>query len=210
MKEEKTIQISLQLPVSELQTLTSLAQQLQALMNQGRNSIPAASGTETNPGFDAARFQELSANERTAELTALSDPETVIERAETHISAALSEGETVFSDPEAPLSQGDIPREPLLTAEESSTVETARQADFPEFSGTDSQRHQEPAAAAPESRYPPFPSVTSQPEGAATAARAVQSAADPVAAAPSTLTAEAVSQAFRRDDRRYDNGFPLY
>lgn len=31
-----------------------------------------------------------------------------------------------------------------------------------------------------------------------------------VAAASAPLTAEAVSQAFRRDGRRYDNGFPLY
>ena len=30
------------------------------------------------------------------------------------------------------------------------------------------------------------------------------------AAGPAPLTAEAVSQAFRRDGRRYDNGFPLY
>lgn len=31
-----------------------------------------------------------------------------------------------------------------------------------------------------------------------------------VAAGPAPLTAEAVSQAFQRDGRRYDNGFPLY
>lgn len=30
------------------------------------------------------------------------------------------------------------------------------------------------------------------------------------AAGPAPLTAEAVSQAFQRDGRRYDNGFPLY
>ena len=29
-------------------------------------------------------------------------------------------------------------------------------------------------------------------------------------AGPAPLTAEAVSLAFQRDDRRYDNGFPLY
>ena len=31
-----------------------------------------------------------------------------------------------------------------------------------------------------------------------------------VSAGPAPLTAEAVSQAFQRDGRRYDNGFPLY
>ena len=31
-----------------------------------------------------------------------------------------------------------------------------------------------------------------------------------ITAGPAPLTAEAVSLAFRRDDRRYDNGFPLY
>lgn len=32
----------------------------------------------------------------------------------------------------------------------------------------------------------------------------------PIAPRPAPLTAEAVSLAFRRDDRRYDNGFPFY
>ena len=48
-------------------------------------------------------------------------------------------------------------------------------------------------------------------EGPAAAESRWNGVAEELAAAgPAPLTAEAVSQAFRRDGRRYDNGFPLY
>lgn len=48
-------------------------------------------------------------------------------------------------------------------------------------------------------------------EGPAAAASRWSGVTEELAAAgPAPLTAEAVSQAFRRDGRRYDNGFPLY
>lgn len=50
--------------------------------------------------------------------------------------------------------------------------------------------------------------VTAQPE--APASRWTDLTEELAASGPAPLTAEAVSQAFQRDGRRYDNGFPLY
>lgn len=209
MREEKTIQISLQLPVSELQALTALAQQLRALMEQGREAVPLADAPETNPSFDDARFQELKTSGRAKELSVVSEAEAVIGRTETDIPAPPAEGETIFSEAELPPTRPDILWQSLLSAAEIPSAEAALQSAASDISGDDKQYAQDPAPLAADSRHATFTAVTSGDTAAARAARSA-GAESPATATPSTLTAEAVSQAFRRDDRRYDNGFPLY
>lgn len=113
---------------------------------------------------------------------------------------------------------------PVLRVPPLSQVEDAPQAGMepesliPEAEAVWAERAGGEAAAPPDGPVP-LPSSPAAPQTAAVqmsegpeAARSRWSGVteELVSAGPAPLTAEAVSLAFRRDGRRYDNGFPLY
>lgn len=113
---------------------------------------------------------------------------------------------------------------PVLRVPPPSQVEDAPQAGMepesliPEAEAVWAERAGGGAAAPPDGPVP-LPSSPATPQTAAVqmseGPEAVRSrwsgvTEELVSAGPAPLTAEAVSLAFRRDGRRYDNGFPLY
>lgn len=273
MAEEKLIQISLQLPVSELAEVTALVEQIQQLLaNNNQVSIPQERG-ESSRGFDEVRFRELEQTAAAKDRSALSAQPETAEVGFTDVSAGKTREDFSFSEVAAPTSARDHtwqriqpvssnvsvesvadtpaslptavndlrsnpPREaeiatpanaprPNFSAETETTVlpeETAADVRAAEFSSKDAIQVRTLQAAV-ETDIDPKTSPTSV-ESHITVPRTAdptvsdnigtflperqRDAEQLVSAGPAPLTAEAVSLAFRRDDRRYDNGFPLY
>lgn len=147
------------------------------------------------------------------------------------IQQELRELETVQADvdvqiPDAPTAQREIEpqnleissvRGELESSLEAQAVRMEPESQIPETEAVWAEPVQQDFAAqaasaelnaAPETPgsagFPVTPAIESVPN------RWADVAEELVAAGPAPLTAEAVSQAFRRDGRRYDNGFPLY
>lgn len=147
------------------------------------------------------------------------------------IQQELRELETVQADvdaqiPDAPTAQREIEpqnlevpsvRGELESSLEAQAVRMEPESQIPETEAVWTESVQQDFAAqaasaelnaapgAPGSAgFPVTPAIESVPN------RWADVAEELVAAGPAPLTAEAVSQAFRRDGRRYDNGFPLY
>lgn len=106
---------------------------------------------------------------------------------DTHIPTAAPEETAPL--PEPPVQSQEIPREETIP---SPPADAAREEALRELT-------------APVAGYYPEVQLPEAPGGAWSGVRE-----ELTYAGPAPLTAEAVSLAFQRDDRRYDNGFPLY
>lgn len=193
MTEEKTIRINMELPVSELAGVTSLLEQLRQLMADHRQLPAAPTAAEQNASFDAARFQALQEKiESVPSLTQETDGPHAASAAE--IGGSLPQPETA-----AAAADSSIPSPPELLPVRFESFATA------ENPAQDMRRISEATEAA-------APAFTEPPEatGRSRTASSAAFAAEPRSTAAQPVTAEALSLAFRRDDRRYDNGFPLY
>lgn len=203
MGEEKMIQVSLQLPVSELAGLTALAERLTGLLTAGKQEVREQAAAA---GFDEARFRELaqdaagesvpspaSGSEAEKEPTALSDA-AALQLPDLNDMAAAKAAESTLSD---------IPG-----------VERAQGTGFTELAEARNEGRTLPAEPGMDAvkAQPGVPDVVSQvSDGAVPYSEHGNSVVERlVAEGPAPLTAEAVSLAFCRDDRRYDTGFPLY
>lgn len=186
MAEEKLIQLTVQLPASELTGVTTLLEQLRNLLTKG-SSAPDKE-QEVNSGFDETRFQTLT---EAAESPAADNLPTAKE---------FTPAEVIFSD---------MPDSQAAALVQFSPVDTDIRAETPPWDEITA----EGLSAAAESELPSPAaagfSVSSGNEILHTQ-HGNSSVERLITTSPAPLTAEAVSLAFRRDDRRYDNGFPLY
>lgn len=105
---------------------------------------------------------------------------------------------------------------PLSQVEDAPQVDMEPESLIPEAEAVWARASADTAAALPGEPASPPPSPPQSaagrlPDGpAAVPSRWSGVSEELIAAGPAPLTAEAVSLAFRRDGRRYDNGFPLY
>lgn len=194
MTEEKTIRINMELPVSELAGVTSLLEQLRQLMADHRQLSAAPTAAEQNASFDAARFQALQEKiESVHPLTQETDGPPA--------DSAVEIGGSLLPQPETTAAAADssIPSPPKMLPVRFESFATA------EKPAQDMRRISEATEAA-------VPAFTEPPEttGRSRTASSAAFATEPRSTAAQPVTAEALSLAFRRDDRRYDNGFPLY
>ena len=205
MREEQTIQIQLQLPVSELAGLTTLAEHLRVLLQSEQKPTVSRTGEQENSHFDITRFRELNSAPSSTSPAVL---------------PAQSRDERVTDDSESTGFQTDRANDLPLSA-----LQTREPVDSTEIFYPESMRQTPPSAPSPEAKKvspaadrtdndPTAASVivNSLPSDISNFSRPRQQEFSDTSASPATssVTAETVSQAFRRDDRRYDNGFPLY
>lgn len=211
MEPQERIALTIQLPVEELGRFSQLLEQVRQLMAGG--SAAAGDSREEaaeNSSFNSVRFQALSKDQVSME-----------EQAGT----AIEEASAVRADFTAP--EGAPPTAELLPQVDSPAAVAQMEETVPSDS-TDSQAPSEnvadrfpqevdalpipPAenqelqdAAVPTAGYAPEVQLPEAPGGSWSGVRE-----ELTFPGPAPLTAEAVSKAFQRDDRRYDNGFPLY
>ena len=238
MDEQEQIKVSLQLPASALDSLSRLAEQLRkltaAVSGWGReNSAPeefVESGTFDPERFLALRQKAEQAEPVRAEASSqLRDPE----QAEAHFpeSTEAPAPETDGGSAAELESRREEAVRETSPAEEIPTTHPAAEEVVPDppavraevekqtaDAGTAQARTEErdtplPAARTGRTEDVPIPQgagvvVTAQPEPPANRWSGVTE--ELITAGPAPLTAEAVSLAFQRDGRRYDNGFPLY
>ena len=224
MEPREQIALTIQLPVEELGRLSRLLEQVRQLMAGGSPAAGITEQTERaeNPLFDSTRFQALTPGQAEMEPSAVpelyrGEPLKMAETAE-----AVSALAEAFSPAEAPRPAQALPQRKLSTPPASPPEETQDGEILQDPTGGQAETLPED----PEER----PSATALPEGQETPAEPAPSAGYTPASqlpeapggswggvreeltfpGPAPLTAEAVSQAFQRDDRRYDNGFPLY
>lgn len=227
MEERDTLQLSIRLPVEALGRLSRLLEQVAELLEGsggGRSALSSSVGRETasSEHFDGERFASLLRREMApaptaerAEAPAFSIPEPPVSAG--GVPEAAADGKPV----QAPrfTRQGDPPsarREPA--GSEAATATGGAVSNAPDAPGG-------PAAVLESVALPPSPApaVAFEHPADIQAAEGTVSAYFPapgggrlapveelVSPGPAPLTAEAVALAFQRDDRRYDNGFPLY
>lgn len=189
MADKDRIQLSIQLPENALEQLSHLAGQLQGILETVLGGPAGGRTLETGESFrfDPQRFHDLGAEELTQE-------------------AAPSEA---------------LPQIPVTPAELSvlPEAEGSMQPDFsdmPELRGTAAEPRldEEPSSggwepqrqlASPKRAYREIASAAEAQGGAWGMLSQTSSVPE-----NASMTAEDVSQAFCRDDRRYDSGFPLY
>lgn len=222
MADEKLIQLTLQLPVSELTSVTALLEQLRQLLTEERPRASTAEVSAQSDSFDEARFQAMLLTSPEAAPVLSAQPESAVDRG---------------SD-ELPAAAGGLP---VSRADDADAAAKATEAAFGElpmaasgFPTTDSPLLEEPSPAANSALSPAAesggkadsaqrestdlqaePLTAGVPDFSELASPGTPGAAAPASApqypeSQSVMTAEALSLAFRRDDRRYDSGFPLY
>lgn len=222
MADEKLIQLTLQLPVSELASVTALLEQLRQLLTEERPRASTAEVSAQSDSFDEARFQAMLLTSPASAPALSEQPESAVDRGPDESSAAASEL-------------------PVSRADGADVAVEATEAAFGELplavSGSptaDSPLSEEPApvidsvlspaaalgggAGSPQRESPDLqvePLTAGVPDFSALASPGASGAAAPSPApqypeSQPVVTAEALSLAFRRDDRRYDSGFPLY
>lgn len=238
MDEQEQIKVNLQLPASALDSLSRLAEQLRKLTAavsgwRRENGAPeefVESGTFDPERFLALRQKAEQAESVRAEASSqLRDPE----QAEAHFPEVMEDPATETDGGSAvePEDQREEAVRETPPAEELPTAYLAAEEIVPDppavhadvenqasDAGTAQARTEErdiplPTARAGRTEDVPMPQgagvvVTAQPEPPANRWSGVTE--ELITAGPAPLTAEAVSLAFQRDGRRYDNGFPLY
>lgn len=190
MEERESIALNVQFPAGALEGLTRLVQQLRCLAAEVGAAAPAVSAAPAapvesgeNPAFDSQRFQGLA-------------PETT-----TRFQAPPAGGD---AEAGAPGTERAFPAEdgasPLCEPRQSARPEDKDSALTP------------PAEMDPLSTLdtPPSAGFALSAIADRSGARRTAAQAAPADTGSAGLTARAVSQAFRRDGRRYDNAFPLY
>ncbi len=222
MEGETLIQLNVQLPVSELGRLAELVGQFHQLMAEGRAApepaaAPAAGERSENGSFDPTRFMALQEGNMApaspdrqsifpGQSKAADDP---AQETSTGTDAARSLPPFPPETESAGPSLSNIP-EGVQQQEEPRPNAAGTPSHFPEV---DQQARGASAGREETERHIPAPSAAGFPvENAVELPSADRSGLEEelITAGPAPLTAEAVSLAFRRDDRRYDNGFPLY
>ena len=187
MAEEKLIQVNLQLPVSELAGLTALMERLEHLLTGSGHPISGEEQAQ-NTVFDEARFTALA--EETALPTevgeAFSGEAAAVQIGMTDLPAAVGQSAPALPD----IGEASAADDVQWTALSAAAVTAAADGMLPS----------PPAAGLTVSEGKEIPYTQ---HGNSSVERLIT-------VTPAPLTAEAVSLAFRRDDRRYDNGFPLY
>lgn len=220
MAEERLIQLSVQLPVSELGRLTELAGQIHRLIAlsgavgaQG-NATAAVSESGENKAFDLSRF--LAVRESAAPPVSQQGQAAGVEQMRANItdaSAVLTSADGDYPSlfppqGEAPLEKGlnrlDGPQPGMNAAPAIPAPPAHSPAALEDTPGRPAAQV---GSALPDPAAPWLPAgeAGKQPLFGRTGAEEAL-----ISAAPAPLTAESVSLTFRRDDRRYDNGFPLY
>ncbi len=212
MDREKTIHLSMELPLQAIDRLTRLVEGLQRLTQSqgqerdGGGPLPSFEAEE-NSLFDAERYAVLAEEPSAPEN--LFSPEDAL---------PAREG--------APSQDAGIPVPAAGPLSVSSALPEAEKAAAPAGEAPEPVRSAspEPLSAAPDSP-PPYTASFDQEPAAPERVRAAvsETGAEPAFAArepypwpPTARTGDggtdamAVSLAFSRDDRRYDSGFPLY
>lgn len=211
MGNEQTIQISLQLPVSELAGLTALAEHLRALLQTEKHPGISRTAEQENSNFDMTRFRELNNDARSSAPEVSSVPE---------VTAAHSQADSFLPPPESAdfhANHADSPSLPDPLAQDLFDItEVFSPESAQPLSPSDSSREHEEVSTMPDlsDRNSPAVPVTAgfsiSGDLSAPLSNRTKLWEAPAGPSPIAMTAETVSQAFRRDDRRYDNGFPLY
>lgn len=228
MDGEKLIQVSFQIPPSALDSLSRLAEQLR-LLTQAAAAASAPAGRTSeyveSGSFDPERFYELQRD--------MSDPQAV-RRTVSDVPDAPAVSPVISRTEDAEAVSADVQREPedARSAGDGFFRQSEQLVRTP---GPDSERQykeerDDPLLPAGEPRRETRDLDLSvargevggeieTPTGAGIAVEAqpeiprsrwggvIEELAD---AGEAPLTAQAVSMAFERDGRRYDNGFPLY
>ncbi len=225
MEPREQIALTIQLPVEELGRLSRLLDQVRQLMAAGAAPAGAPQAeAEAGGAFDSGRFQELAIRQAQAEAwpEPAQPPAEPLGMAEVPEAASATAAPAAAADPAAP---AEAPQPPAAPGPEEAPAVPEEAGEAAPSDGSP------PPPAAPEGGGPegaeaealPFPEERA--EGLSAPGAGYEPAAQPPQApggswggireelafpGPAPLTAEAVSLAFQRDDRRYDNGFPLY
>ncbi len=208
MDREDMLQI--QLPVSALGTLARLLEQVQRLTVEQKDGAEADRGSS----FDPERFRTLAAASAVkADAAPLPEPSAAV-------LSPPAAGRAQASDEDTSNDLRRVPTEPDKEAppdHEAAQISEAGPEDAAAVGATPGAGDEASDAVSAVG-----PAETVSPESAPAVRAAVGGGPDQphgghmamveelVTAGPAPLTAQAVSMAFQRDDRRYDAGFPLY
>ena len=238
MDERDVVELRLRLPAGELGTLARLMEQARSLLTLegGGAAAPSPARMAENPMeagvntvFDAVKFRRLGETRRAEAGGEASPPEAEAAGApaETDPDDIVPPEAGLWDAPDAATVEAEVRSElpvPAVEAAVSLGPETPAGAadaiERPEAEPASSRREERtpelavPLPAAPEVRRglaevrdAGFTPETTPAEARGGAFAAVEELVGP---GPAPLTAESVALAFQRDDRRYDNGFPLY
>ncbi len=225
MEERESIALNIQLPAGTLEGLTRLVEQLRYLAAEvnggGRHAAPATPAEAgENPAFNWARYQGLERGAAAVPFEQAASPETARAALTAGSASSQSAGWEVSDSPSQaaaadgrtapPVEEGGVPL-PSVGEDQTdlSVPPAAESAEMQDLRDTAASRVPEvvstpaPVDAAPEAEF-------SFPAAASGSGRKEAVAEELVWEGSAPLTAQAVSQAFRRDGRRYDNAFPLY
>ena len=192
MEDKELIQLNIQLPMAALGRLSSLLERMERLFSSTEESREQGE----NRNFDPEQYQALSAAQTASpdpgEPSAVSPLFSAVEEAP----SAEAEAVSALSLPgKTPSHWNALPDEetepPSLTLAD--IVPTAVQAEV--------------SAPLPRAVEAGFSVEREMPQPRGGRFAMVEELTDSGSA---PLTAQAVSAAFQRDERRYDNGFPLY
>lgn len=232
MDEEKLIQVSFQIPPGALDSLTNLARQLRLLAQAAGTPVsPAVRTAESESvesgSFDPERFYELQRNMPGPQAVRRTVPDVADAPA---VSSALSQVQDadavsagIREDPADAKGAGDGFSQQSAQLVRAFPPENGAQFALPEERGSPPP----PAEGARTETRDLLPAavrgeVTGGIEAPAGAGAVVQAqpeipqsrwngvTEELTVPGEAPLTAQAVSMAFERDGRRYDNGFPLY
>lgn len=208
MAERDILQI--QLPASALGTLARILEQVQRL-SSGQDAKEESGGSSS---FDQERFRELAAAAPSQAETRISEPDSA--KAPPMDSPSPAEAAfPSFSDIHTPAVSS---AETTERGQAQAAAQPRGEIEPPQMASPEAVTEISPAASVrPQaSARPPAP-LTVQAAGLDMGDGPVQPKGGHMAmaeeltdAGPAPLTAQAVSIAFQRDDRRYDAGFPLY
>ena len=238
MDERDVVELRLRLPAGELGTLARLMEQARSLLTLegGGAADPAPARTAERPmeagvntAFDAVKFRRIGEARRAEASGEASPPEAEAAGAPTEMNPdeIVPPEAGLWDAPDAATVEAEVRSELPVPAVEAAVslgpetpAGTADAIERPEAEPASSRREERtpelavPLPAAPEVRRglaevrdAGFTPETTPAEARGGVFAAVEELVSP---GPAPLTAEGVALAFQRDDRRYDNGFPLY
>ena len=238
MDERDVVELRLRLPAGELGTLARLMEQARSLLTLegGGAADPAPARTAERPmeagvntAFDAVKFRRIGEARRAEASGEASPPEAEAAGApaETDPDDIVPPEAGLRDAPDAAAVEAEVGSELPVPAVEAAvspgpetpagTVDAIERTEAEPVPPRREERTPElavPLPAAPEVRRglaeaqgAGFAPETTPAEARGGAFAAVEELVSP---GPAPLTAEGVALAFQRDDRRYDNGFPLY
>lgn len=238
MAEEKLISVSVQIPASELSRLAELMDRVLRVMEEdggarpGPAAAPAAVERGSSAAFDPARFEALG-RAATYQAGATQAASALEDSRSPQVSAPLPEGSGEGSKDEATTVSPALSKPDRRFQEERGAVRLPGTAGTPRsdapgtafvpaarisqelpapFSRQTEELGRGPTAFIQQAEQAPAPSAGFPAEAVTNIPLAEQFSETERIAATGTapLTAQDLSLAFQRDDRRYDNGFPLY